>query len=201
MNVERWCNRMIVVAGPDTGVRELARMMQEHDTGAVIIVREVGTLIAPIGIVTDRDLTIRALAADVDDVASLKACDVMSRSLLTIGENEELDEALARMRLRGVQRAPVVDEDGSVVAIVVLQDLCAAVTEMMASAMTGCQVGDSGGHLNRDNRPGWSLDFKVPEPRGSETVCSNDPGPGRLDVLDYARRTSLEFRSGSPRLK
>jgi CBS domain-containing protein len=130
MKVEHWCNRTVVAAEADVGLRELAEMMRDYDSSQVVIVREAGTLVTPIGIVTDRDLALRALTGDLNTNA-LIAADIMSRQLLTVLEDDEIDSALSAMRVRGVHRAPVVDEEGAVVGILVMQEVLASMANMV----------------------------------------------------------------------
>lgn len=114
-----------VTAERDTSIRDLTRTMEEEEIGDVIVVE--GD--EPVGIVTDRDV---ALAfGRGEDLESLTAEDLMSDDLVTIqadAEDIELPRTLSETRVR---RLPVVDDDGTLVGIVTLDDLVATIGEEM----------------------------------------------------------------------
>ncbi|SMD25236.1 CBS domain-containing protein [Lentzea albidocapillata] len=93
-----------VVLPPDTPVREAARAMRDRDIGDVLVVD--GDRLC--GIVTDRDLVVRAMA-DRDDLSDCRVRDVCSDHVVTADMTETLDTAIARMRENAVRRIPVVD--------------------------------------------------------------------------------------------
>lgn len=104
---------------PATGtVREAAVAMAEHDVGAVLV----GAPDRLEGILTDRDIIIRAVVAGRDP-ATVAAGEVMSSTVHTCGPDQPVGEALAEMEERQVRRLPVVDAAGVVVGIVVRRDL------------------------------------------------------------------------------
>src|SRR3954453_368613 len=87
-----------------TPVRDAARAMREQDIGDVLVVDD-GRLR---GIVTDRDIVVRA----VTDFADLSTCslgDVCSDELLSAAPDEDVRAAITRMRGAAVRRIPVVD--------------------------------------------------------------------------------------------
>lgn len=93
-----------VVLPPDTPVREAAQAMRDLDIGDVLVV-DGGRLC---GIVTDRDLVVRAMA-DRDDLSGCCVRDVCSEHVVTADLTETADSAIARMRENAVRRIPVVD--------------------------------------------------------------------------------------------
>jgi CBS-domain-containing membrane protein len=122
--VAEYCSRKVVTARPDQSLMEVARSMREHHVGCVIIVQaEAGGKSAPIGIVTDRDIVVRVLAQTDRHLEQLRADDIMARPVITIGESDELVDALDTMRSAGVRRLPVVDEINSVVGVLSFDDL------------------------------------------------------------------------------
>jgi CBS domain-containing protein len=101
-------------------VADAARLMAEHDAGDVIVVSD-GTVQ---GIVTDRDIAVRAVARDKP--GSTPVADIMSDSALqTVEPGTIIDYAVEVMRAKSVRRLPVV-EDGRPVGIVSLGDLALA---------------------------------------------------------------------------
>ena len=92
-------------------------LMREDDCGSLPVVRD-GTLV---GIVTDRDIVIRA-AADGRDLKTTKVSEVMSADPITIGPEADIDDAAKLMAERQVRRLPVVDK-GHLVGIIVTAQL------------------------------------------------------------------------------
>lgn len=107
----------VVTASPDTSIEEVAKLMRDQNVGSVVIV---GKGNRPVAMVTDRDLTVSALA----DSASHK--DPVQNHLtqpVICGEPEmELEEAAALMVKNGIRRLPVMDGK-DLVGIVTLDDL------------------------------------------------------------------------------
>jgi CBS domain-containing protein len=125
------CDRDVVITDPSSSVPELARLMREYHVGDVVVVDRAGGQPVPIGIVTDRDLVVQVLAAEVSPTA-LTAADVMSDQLVMVAEHEEVWDALETMRANGVRRVPVVDEQRALVGILALDDLLDLLAEELA---------------------------------------------------------------------
>ncbi len=103
-------------------------MMRQHHVGALVVVNDVQTDRAPIGILTDRDLVIEVLAQGRDP--KVTRVDALTRKPVVIAqESEEVEAVLERMRTHGIRRMPVVDHDGIVMGIVTLDDLLAMVAD------------------------------------------------------------------------
>jgi CBS domain-containing protein len=66
------------------------------------------------------------------DLDAVSVGDAMSNQLLILGESDELAEATARMRTRGVRRAPVVDNAGALVGILSLDDILEIISAELA---------------------------------------------------------------------
>ncbi|MFD0692044.1 CBS domain-containing protein [Actinomadura fibrosa] len=102
---------------PETDIVTVARTMRDDDIGAELVTD--GDELR--GIVTDRDLVVRGIAAG-GDPGKIKVGDVVSGVTATIGPDDSLERAAQIMRERAVRRLPVV-EDGHPVGIVSLGDL------------------------------------------------------------------------------
>jgi CBS domain-containing protein len=98
---------------PDATLGEVATLMRQEDCGSIPVVED-GRLV---GIVTDRDIVVRAIAAG-KDAKRTPVSEVMSADPITIDPNDDVMEAERHMRERQVRRLPVV-EDGKLVGIVV----------------------------------------------------------------------------------
>lgn len=104
-----------------TTVLDAARTMREADIGDVLVLDDSAGVC---GIVTDRDLVVRAVAEGLDP-AAVSLGDVCSRDVITIDADSPIDEAVDLMRTRALRRVPVV-EAGAPVGIVSLGDLAIA---------------------------------------------------------------------------
>jgi CBS domain-containing protein len=103
---------------PETPVSEAARLMKSEDVGSLPILD--GDRL--IGIVTDRDIVLQAVAEEKDP-RGMPVREVASQDLVTVGQDEDLSEALNRMASNQVRRIPVVDEDDRLVGIVTQADV------------------------------------------------------------------------------
>jgi CBS domain-containing protein len=84
---------------------DAAQRMKDEDVGSLPVVEDDRL----VGIVTDRDIVVRAVAERVDP-QSVKVGDVASRELVVVDPEQDLDEALALMARHQVRRLPVVEE-------------------------------------------------------------------------------------------
>ncbi|HEV2069255.1 MAG TPA: CBS domain-containing protein [Acidimicrobiales bacterium] len=100
-----------------TSVTEAARKMKERDIGDVIVLE--GDSLC--GVVTDRDIVVRALAEERDPGAT-KLGDICSREVVTVAPGDDLTTAGDVMRQRAIRRVPVV-EGGRPVGILSMGDL------------------------------------------------------------------------------
>ena len=102
---------------PDKVLSDIAALMRDEDIGAVPIVED-GELR---GIVTDRDIVIRAVA-DGKNPSTTAAEDVLSEEVGSVGPDTDIKEAADLMALRQIRRLPVV-EDGQLIGMVSLGDI------------------------------------------------------------------------------
>lgn len=117
MKIREIMSTELACASPQTTVREVADMMRREDCGSIPVTRD-GQLM---GIITDRDITVRVVAAGRDP-GSVQAEDVMTPDVATVTPNEDAGEALERMSLEQVRRLPVV-EDKRLVGLVAMGKL------------------------------------------------------------------------------
>ena len=106
-----------VTVSSSTSLEQAAREMRDANIGDVIVLD--GEQIT--GILTDRDIVVRAVAGGRNP-AQTRVGEIASRELTTIDPDESVDSAVALMRERSIRRLPVV-EDGRPVGIVSLGDL------------------------------------------------------------------------------
>jgi CBS domain-containing protein len=112
---------------PDTPLADIAGRMDQEDVGAL----PVGEDDRLIGMVTDRDIAVRAFANSLDP-AQLKARDVMSKPIIYCTANEELEDAVRIMEREQVRRLPVIDENHRMVGMLSLGDVAAQAPASLA---------------------------------------------------------------------
>ncbi len=98
----------------------VAKLMFEHDCGEIPVCD--GTRL--VGVITDRDITTRAVAVGKTPMA-VPASEIMTRNVFTIREDAKLEAALDLMDQKLVRRLPVVDDQGAIVGIISQADLVA----------------------------------------------------------------------------
>jgi CBS domain-containing protein len=110
-----------IVLEASATISDAARQMKEHDVGDVLVRRD-GKLC---GIVTDRDIVVRALADNGSNPGSQAIADICSEDLECVEADAEIEEAIERMESRSIRRLAVV-EDGEPLGVVSLGDLAVA---------------------------------------------------------------------------
>jgi signal-transduction protein with cAMP-binding, CBS, and nucleotidyltransferase domain len=95
---------------------DAAVAMRDHEIGDVIVLRDQ----EPCGIVTDRDIVVRAVAEGRSDGVSIG--DICTGELVSVSPSDPIDRAVDLMRQRAIRRLPVV-ENGQAVGMVSLGDL------------------------------------------------------------------------------
>jgi CBS domain-containing protein len=102
----------------DKSVAYAAKMMREEDVGLAPIVEDDRL----VGMLTDRDITIRVVA-DGRDPEQVRVKEVASSQLVTVNPQQDLDEALRIMAKHQVRRLPVIEEGGRLVGVVAQADI------------------------------------------------------------------------------
>lgn len=110
--------RGVETTAPDTPIAEAARRMRDLDVGSLPVTDGSRLL----GIVTDRDLSVRATAA-AKDPNNTRVREVMSPELAWVFDDEPADAAARVMRERQIRRLPVLDRSDRLVGVVALADL------------------------------------------------------------------------------
>lgn len=117
MNLSDIMATEVVTCGPNETVYQVAQKMQQNNIGSCPVVENDKL----IGIVTDRDITTRAVAKGMD-VKSQKVNDIMTRDPFTAEPSWSLEEACELMSERQIRRLPIVEND-RLVGMVALADL------------------------------------------------------------------------------
>ena len=115
-------DQKLSVLSKQNTAREAAKQMAENDIAAIVVTDDGGKLL---GIVTERDLTRRVIAGN-RDADKVTVGEIMTGNPDTLAPRDSALDALELMRTRKYRHLPVVD-DGSVVGMVSIRDLYAAV--------------------------------------------------------------------------
>ena len=115
--------RQVMTAAPDavrltSTLQEASRIMKDKDIGDVLVEDAKGQLS---GIITDRDLAIRAIAEGADPTTT-KVSTVYTKDITTLAPTDTVQDAMGKMRANDVRRLPVV-EGGKAIGIVSLGDI------------------------------------------------------------------------------
>lgn len=131
MTLGEICNREVVVVERTASATDAAKLMRGYHVGDVVVVESRNGERIPVGILTDRDLVVEVLARELDPQA-LTVGDLMSYELAKAWEQDDVEQALELMRGHGIRRLPVVNEFGSLVGIVTVDDLLEYMGEQLS---------------------------------------------------------------------
>jgi CBS domain-containing protein len=145
MRVSEAMTRDVRVATPGQSIRDVAKIMGEIDAGAL----PVGENDRLIGMITDRDIAIRAVAQGKGPDTPVR--DVMStEQVLYCYDDEDLDHVAKNMGDEQVRRLPVVNREKRLVGIVSLGDLATRERKAGSKAVSG--VSQPGGQHSQSAR-------------------------------------------------
>lgn len=128
MPIGEICKREVIIIQREETVLQAAKLMRQHHVGDVMVVEDRDGKRTPVGIVTDRDLVVEVIAPELDPDA-ITVGDIMVSDFATVKENAGVFESIQYMRVKGVRRMPIVDDDGKLIGIVTLDDLLALLSE------------------------------------------------------------------------
>ena len=118
MVVKDLMNPSVVTIEPTSSAALAARLISRHNVGALPVCSGDGRLR---GVVTDRDIVLRCVAAE-EDPAQTMVRDIMTRNCATVAPGADCREATRLMAVQQVRRLPVVEE-GKLVGMISLADL------------------------------------------------------------------------------
>jgi CBS domain-containing protein len=116
--IGRVARKPVITAAPETTIQEAAHRMRRSRIGALVVVEDG----KPVGLLTDRDITVSVVALGKDP-ATVEVGAVMRKNPVVIREDQGLLDATKLLARRGVRRLPVVDRSGKLTGIVSLDDL------------------------------------------------------------------------------
>lgn len=119
MKVRDVMTREVVWCEAESSLAEVSELMWKHSCGFLPVVGEGGNVI---GVVTDRDISI-AVGTRNRRPSELRVKSVMSNRLFTCTAADSVHCALTTMRMEGLRRLPVIDEEGALVGVLSIDDL------------------------------------------------------------------------------
>ncbi|MFN8544237.1 MAG: CBS domain-containing protein [Candidatus Binatia bacterium] len=128
MSVGRICIREVDTASPQENVLDVARRMRDRQVGTVVIVDDQGR---PMGLLSDRDVTVRIVAAGRDAIRT-PVEEAMTPMPTVVLEDTPIEAALGHMRTGRMRRLPVVNGAGKLLGIVTLDDVIGLLVEEFA---------------------------------------------------------------------
>ncbi len=121
MKVKDIMSKTPIYVTPDQDLNVVARKMDENDIGIIPVVESRDTL-RVVGVVTDRDIVTRCVAQQVNPLM-VRASEIMSTPVVTIDEEEDVEDVARMMGKNMIRRIPVVDKQGKFTGIVSQADI------------------------------------------------------------------------------
>ena len=138
MQVRDLMNPSVVSITPGESAALAARLLSRHNLGSLPVCGEDGGLR---GIVTDRDIVLRCVAAE-EDPAQTMVRDIMTRNCATVAPGDDCREATRLMSTQQVRRLPVV-EKGKLVGVISLADLARSHRFDMEASQALCEISEN----------------------------------------------------------
>jgi len=136
MKVSDVMTRDVRISSPEQTIREAARLMAEADTGVL----PVGENDRLVGMITDRDIAVRGVAAGKGPETKVR--EIMSSEVKYCYDNQEADKVARNMADIKLRRLPVVNRDKRLVGILSLGDLAAAGAKKAGEALSNISQPD-----------------------------------------------------------
>lgn len=136
--------RNVKTADRETDLQTVAALMRDGDMGAVPVV-ENGKLV---GIVTDRDIVVRAVATGKD--VSTAIGDVMTAEIFAVKENDFVFEAIRLMGDKQIRRIPVINESKELVGIISMADVALETEDELEIAEALEEISSGSGFWNKN---------------------------------------------------
>jgi signal-transduction protein with cAMP-binding, CBS, and nucleotidyltransferase domain len=127
MPIDRLIRRPARTLGADASCVEAAAMMRDDQIGAVVVTDDDRRVL---GIVTDRDLAVRVIAAGLDP-RRVALREVMSGEPIYLSRTRNVAQLLATMRDLAVRRVPVVDDGGRVLGLISFDDVLVLLADQL----------------------------------------------------------------------
>lgn len=146
MKISEVMTRNVVLASPNQAISDAARMMADSDAGAL----PVGENDRLVGVITDRDIVIRAVAKNLPPDTRVR--DVMTKQVLYCYEDEDVEQVAKNMGDNQVRRLPVLNREKRLVGIVSLGDVSQSVRPGTAGEAIA-EISKPGGARSQSAQP------------------------------------------------
>ncbi|MEZ5844644.1 MAG: CBS domain-containing protein [Hyphomicrobiaceae bacterium] len=134
MKVSEAMHKGVTWVEPTMRLGEVAKLMKQHDVGSL----PVGDNDRLVGMITDRDIALKAVARDSGDVRQMTAGDVMTKGIHCCAEADDIEDAVAHMHRYQIRRLPVIDGNKRMVGMLSLGDVShAAKTDLSGEMIKG----------------------------------------------------------------
>ena len=128
MSIGKICVRDVYLADAAESTYVAAKRMRKHSVGTLVVLDKDKK---PLGIVTDRDLSMQVIAAGKDP-SEVKVAQVMTVDPRSLREDTPIEEGLRVMRGGKCRRLPVVDDKGALQGLVSIDDILELLAEEMS---------------------------------------------------------------------
>jgi len=118
MAISQYMETKVVTCPATATLKESARLMKANNVGTVVVQKNG----KPEGIITDRDLAVKALA-NGKDIETTLVTEIMSRPIVCSNLKDGVYEVIAKMKKSKIRRMPVVNASGKVVGIISFGDI------------------------------------------------------------------------------
>ena len=119
MNVGEIMTKDPSCCAPEASLQEVAKLMVDNDCGCIPVVDKSNK---PLGMITDRDITVRVIAKGLDPLG-LTARDAMTPSVVSVTPDTSIEECCNKMEESQIRRIAVVDKDGACCGMIAQADI------------------------------------------------------------------------------
>lgn len=132
------CRENLVTIEPNATLLDAARLMAEKHIGDLVVVSHSNGAVKPVGMITDRDIT---LAATDDQPLSVKFVEaVMSQAVQVLSGKAGVAEATRLMREKSIRRIPIVGDEGQMIGILTTDDLYQLLSQEFSDLAAICDL-------------------------------------------------------------
>lgn len=132
MKVKDLMTKKVITIDKYDSIKKACEKLIDNDIGLLVIANEKREVI---GVITDRDIMVRLVAKS--DTLEKAVDDIMTHSAITIDKDDDITEALAKMKDYQLRRLPVINKKMELVGIITLSDLsiCKQTNELINDLM------------------------------------------------------------------
>jgi CBS domain-containing protein len=121
MKVQEIMTKVLAVATLNTSLHEAAQMMADFDCGCIPVIESEANK-KPLGMLTDRDITLRTVAHNKNPL-NMVVGEVMTDNVITVTPDASVEDCVAVMEKNQIRRVAVVDGEGNLCGIVAQADI------------------------------------------------------------------------------